>query len=81
MKHGLSWYGLYQVTNSPWINELMVANRVHPSHKDSMFADRKHYIACFKDVMLEVVCREFEEVKLESSDLVTILQEQIGYLE
>ena len=81
MKYGLNWYGLYKVENSLWINELMVANRVHPSHKDSMFADRKHYIACFKDVMLEVVCREFEEVKLEESDLVAILQEQIGYLE
>jgi hypothetical protein len=81
MKYGLGLYGLYQIENSPWINELMVANRVHPSHKDSMFADRKHYIACFKDVMLEVVCRELEEVKLEGGDLVAILQEQIGYLE
>ncbi len=81
MKYGLSCYGLYQVENSPWIYELMVANRVHLNHKDSMFADRKHYIACFKDVMLEVVCNEFEEVKLEESDLIAILQEQIGYLE
>jgi hypothetical protein len=59
----------------------MVANRIHPNHKDSMFADRKHYIACFKDLMLEVVCDEFEEVKLEGSDLVAILQEQMRYLE
>jgi hypothetical protein len=81
MKYGLSYYGLYQVENSPWINQLMVANRIHPNHKDSMFADQKHYIACFKDVMLEIVCREFEEVKLEESDLVAILHDQIGYLE
>lgn len=81
MKYGLGWYGLFQVENSPWIHELMASNRIHPSHEDSMFSDRKHYIACFKDVMFEVVCREFEEVMLEEADLAAIFQQQLTYLE
>jgi len=81
MKYGLGWYGLFQVENSPWIDDLMASNRVHPSHKDSMFSDRKHYIACFKDVMFEVVCREFEEVVLEEADLAAVFQQQLTYLE
>lgn len=81
VKYGLGLYGLYQVENSPWIHELMVANRIHPRHQDSLSADRKHFIACFKDVMLEVVCREFEEVRLDESELIAIVQEQLGYLE
>src|SRR6266498_2412308 len=40
MKYGLGWYGLYQVENSPWIHELMLANRIHPRHNDAMFADK-----------------------------------------
>ncbi|WP_294768075.1 hypothetical protein [uncultured Rhodoferax sp.] len=80
-KYGLGWYGLYKVEHSPWILERMIANRIHPKHNDSMFAGEMHFIACFKDVMLEVVCRDFEEVQIEEAELVGILQQQIGYLE
>src|SRR5689334_4514365 len=60
-KYGLGFYGLFEVRNSPWIREQMVANRVHPRHVDAMFDGRRHYVACFKDVMLEVICQSFEE--------------------
>ncbi|WP_432720096.1 hypothetical protein R0381_003439 [Jeongeupia wiesaeckerbachi] len=80
-KFGLTWYGLYQVENSPWVQEMITANRVHPRHQDSMYADRQHYIACFKDVMLEVVCREFEEIEIEESALLSILQAELLCLE
>jgi hypothetical protein len=80
-KFGLGWYGLYQVENSPWIQELMVANRVHDRHQDSMYADKKHYVACFKDVMLEVVCRGFEEIQLEQDTFLSMVQEQLACLE
>jgi len=80
-RYGLGFYGLFQVENSPWIHELMAANRVHPRHQDSMFSDRQHYIACFKDVMLEVVCREFEEIEIEESALLSILQSELLCLE
>jgi hypothetical protein len=80
-KHGLGFYGFYQVENSPWIQELMIANRVHPRHLDSMYSGKKHFIACFKDTMLEVIRREYEEVRLSQSDLVEVFQEQLRYLE
>jgi hypothetical protein len=80
-KFGLGLYGLYQVDNSPWIHELMVANRIHPRHQDSMFADRKHFVACFQDVMLEVVCREFEEIEIEESALLAVLHAELLCLE
>lgn len=79
-KYGLGFYGLFVVENSPWIREQMVANRVHPRHTDSMFAERKHYIACFKDVMLEVTCRSFEEKQMTASEIEALVGEQLKYL-
>jgi hypothetical protein len=80
-KCGLGFYGLYQVEGSPWLQEVIVANRVHPSHSDEMFADKRHYIVCFKDVMLEVIGSEYQEVAFEESELFAIIQQQLGYLE
>jgi hypothetical protein len=78
--HGLGFYGLYEVQNSPWIAELMRANRVHPMHRDSMYSDLKHYIACFKDVMLEVVCDEMQEVQLSVDEINALVEKQLDYL-
>jgi len=80
-KYGLGVYGLYQVAGSPWIRELMAANRVHPRHTDALFADLKHYIACFKDVTLEVVCKEMREITLSVSEVAVIVSQQVDYLE
>ena len=60
---------------------MMIANRVHPRHSDSMFDGLKHFIACFKDVKFECVCREMKEVQLSSEQFSKILTEQLGYLE
>lgn len=81
MQHGLGFYGLFEVENSGWIYELMIRNRVHPSHKDSMFADRKHFVACFKDVMLEVVCDGYEEVQMQDSEVAELINAELGNLE
>src|SRR5262249_28600289 len=78
--HGLGFYGLYQVRNSPWIGDLMMANRVHPMHQDWMYSDLKHYIACFKDVMLEVICSEMQEVQLPVDEINALLATQLSYL-
>lgn len=43
-----------------------------------MFAGIKHFVACFQDVMLEVICKDF---RLEARDLVAIVQQQLAYLE
>ena len=80
-KYGLGSYRLFEVSDSPWIHDLMVANRVHPSHKDEMFADRKHYIATFKDVTVEVVCRSMSEVALSAADFAAIVTKQLLLLE
>ncbi len=76
-KYGLGFYGLYEVEHSPLINEMMIANRVHPSHSDSMFNNYKHYIACFKDVKFESVCRNMEEITLSNSDVMSLLSKEL----
>jgi len=80
-RYGLGFYGLYIVENSPWILEMMIANHVHPRHSDSLFNDYKHYIACFKDVKFESVCREMKEVTLSEGEIEIILKKELLYLE
>jgi hypothetical protein len=80
-KYGLGLYGLFEVKNSPWIIEAMTANRVHPSHSDSLFAGQRHFVACFKDVMLEVRCRNMEEVTMTSTQMFDLLASQIRDLD
>jgi hypothetical protein len=80
-RYGLGFYGLYVVENSPWIHEMMVANRVHPKHSDSMFSRYKHYIACFKDVKFESVCHEVKEISLSKDEIHAIINKELSYLD
>ena len=80
-KFGKLIYGVYEVKNSPWIKEQMIGNRVHPRHSDSMFEGKKHYIACFKDVMFEVTCRSWEEITLTQEQVLDLLTRQLNELE
>lgn len=80
-KHGLGFYGLYEVTNSPWIDEIRISNRVHPRHSDSLFARDKHFVACFKDVTLEVICTEMEEVQLSEAEILAIITKELRHLD
>lgn len=75
-KFGLGFYGLFEVENSPWIKERMVANRVHPCHFDGM----KHYIACFKDVMLEVICLSYEEKQMSLLEIKSLMDKELDNL-
>lgn len=79
-KYGLGFYGFFKVENSPWIREQMIANRVHDRHTDSLFDGYKHYIVCFKDVMLEVTCRSYEEKQMSMTDFFTLVNKQLDYL-
>ena len=54
-KIGLGYCSAYEVLNSEWIRELMVANRIHPNHKDSLFDSKRHFIFTFHDSTLEFV--------------------------
>ena len=80
-KYGLGFYGLFVVEHSPWIHEMMVANRVHPRHTDSMFSGYKHYIACFKDIKFESVCREMKEITLTKSEIDALVNKELRSLE
>jgi hypothetical protein len=80
-KYGLGLYGLFEVTNSPWIKEAASLNRVHSQHSDRLFAGQKHFVACFKDVMFEVRCRTFEEVSLSPNQVLELISQQLGNLD
>lgn len=79
-KYGMGIYGLFEVKNSPWIREQMIANRVHTSHTDKMFDDERHFIACFKDVMLEVTCRSYDEKQMSVSEVDSLIHKQLKEL-
>lgn len=79
--YGLGFYGLFEVEHSPWIQERITANRVHHRHEDALFDGLRHYIACFKDVMLEVTCHSFRERQMSVSEIESLLEEQLNYLE
>jgi len=76
-KYGKLTYGFYEIKNSPWIKEQMIGNRSHPRHKDSMYDKKKHYVACFKDVMFEATCRGYELVKLNKEEIIALIQSEV----
>lgn len=80
-KYGDFIYGLYEVENSPWIKEQMVGNRIHPRHTDDLYSDKKHYVACFKDVMFEASCRGYEVVSLSKKDVFELITREISNLD
>lgn len=46
-----------------------------------MFSDYKHYIACFKDIKFESVCREMKEVTLTKGEIESMLSVELRKLE
>lgn len=79
-KYGLSFYGIYEVQNSLWIEEIKNVNKVHPGHRDSMYSAFKHFIITYKDNTLEVLSEQFQEITLSKADLDNILSKEINYL-
>ncbi|EHH1079231.1 hypothetical protein [Vibrio parahaemolyticus] len=73
-------YGCYEVKNSPWIKEQMIGNRQHPNHSDDLFFNKKHFIACFKDVMFEASCRDYELVELSKEQVTELVAYEIDEL-
>lgn len=80
-KYGLGFYGLFEVQNSPWIEEMVIANRIHPRHSDSLFSGYKHYVACFKDIKFESVCHTMKEVEFTKSEFDALLTAELRNLE
>jgi len=77
-KYGLGFYGVFKVSNSPWIIELRDNNRQHPRHTDSMFEKYEHYAIKFQDVTVEVICTKMQEVQLTKTELLNFLDEQLS---
>lgn len=76
-RFGLRAYDFFEVKNSPWIAELRDANAIHPRHNDTLFNNRRHFIATFKDVTFEVVCSGFREELLSVVAMQSILASAI----
>ena len=51
---------LYQVTNSSWITEITIANRIHPDHKDELFENLIHFLIFFHDETFECIADSYE---------------------
>jgi hypothetical protein len=79
-KYGLGFYGFFEVKNSEWINEIEKMNSSHPRHIKGLFSNKKHYVAKFKDVTLEVICKSYELKQMTKTELNKIITEQINYI-
>ncbi|ODW54628.1 hypothetical protein BBL88_12100 [Vibrio parahaemolyticus] len=73
-------YGFYEVKHSPWIREQMIGNRQHPRHSDDLFLNKKHFIVCFKDVMFEATCRDYELVTLSKEEITDLVINEMNEL-
>jgi hypothetical protein len=58
----------------------MIANRVHDNHSDDLFSDLRQFIACFKDVMLEVACRSYEERSMSFAEFNALILRELTQL-
>jgi hypothetical protein len=79
-RYGLGFYGFFEVIDSPWIREQMIANQAHDKHSDSLFSQYRHFVACFKDVMLEVTCCSYEERTMTVAEIEALIQGQLANL-
>ena len=81
MKYGLGPYGFYEVLNSKWIEKLRINNSSHSKHSDEIFNKKKHYVAKFKDVTLEVISYNYELKTFPKNYFSNILNDQFKYLD
>ncbi len=79
-QYGMGIYGFFEVFNSPWIREQMVANRVHDRHSDDLFSKDRHFIVCFKDVMVEVTSQAYEERAMSVPEVESLLHKELEQL-
>ena len=65
-KDGLMPFMFVEILNSEIIAGITQTNRIHPFHKDEMFAKYKHYVFPFHDTTLEVIAKSYEFEKISS---------------
>ncbi|WP_295651329.1 hypothetical protein [uncultured Mucilaginibacter sp.] len=59
-KFGLKYYSGQYIEKSPWLEELIKLNSVHPYHNPSSFDNYKHYIFTFHDDTFECIAKGYD---------------------
>ena len=79
-KEGLAPYTAQYLDKSPWIEELVKTDSIHPYHTPSKFKEYKHYILSFHDNTFECVAQGYD-MRYQNKDLydvaVSVLQELV----
>lgn len=78
---GVEIYGISQVFNSIWIEELITNNQSHSKNSNSLYSNYKHYVVRFKDVTLEVISKNYEIVKLTKEGLNEMINKELEYIQ
>jgi hypothetical protein len=55
--HGLSAYRAHKVVNSPWLEEHIRVNSVHPHHSEARWRELTHFFLVFHDETFEALAR------------------------
>jgi len=76
-KFGLGFYGFYHVANSTWIAEL---KEQRPKTNYDLFSGFDHYIVTLKDVTIDIISKEFQEVELTKEEIHELTNLQLSYL-
>lgn len=77
MDCGLGYYGLYQIENSPWVQEIRGQNSAHPKDTVFLHVGMRHYIIRFKDVTLEVIAKDFHEIEISTGGLDSLISSEL----
>ena len=77
---GLEAYGIFDVKESEWIEELKTTSQFHPRFNEDSYNNLKHYIFCFHDSTLECIAEgfSFEVVEGEIKDLLPSILVEFG---
>ena len=59
-ERGLEPYTFVNVLPSPWIEQLELANRIHPNHSPERFASLHHYIFPFHEETFECLAQGYD---------------------
>jgi hypothetical protein len=65
-KIGLTSYAVFEVSNSPWIEDLRGIGSVHRLYNPKRFASLKHYIFTFHDCTFECIAEDMTFRVVES---------------
>ncbi|MFT3988375.1 hypothetical protein [Aestuariivirga sp.] len=76
---GLSFYGIFHVKNSTWIDEVKRINSVHPSFDARYYEQFQHFIFAFHDSTFECIAEDMS-FETKSGSLRTAMNECVKLL-